>query len=287
MKSDLIELIDAIPTIESKFRKVKSPTNNWFFSGEFIYDNPEFIEWKQAIICELQDIFDRTQDRYIWSIINGAGIIRQFTGCNGSERKYFNELKGALMAIKKNIPKYYPATNEIQAIQREENSTKRVKIFISHSSNDVEIVSKFVDLLADMGLTNKDLFCSSIPDYGIPLNEDIYDYLESLFNEYDIYVIFMLSQNYYNSPACLNEMGAAWVLKSNYTSILLPGFDYKEIKGSVNPDKIGFKLDDEDDFLKRRLEELIFILAKKTGKSIPMIRWEKKRNSFIEDIKSK
>lgn len=148
------------------------------------------------------------------------------------------------------------------------------------------MVSRFVDLLADMGLTNEELFCSSVPDYGIPLNEDIYDYLASLFRDYDIYVIFMLSQNYYNSPACLNEMGAAWVLKSDYTSVLLPGFSYRKIEGAVNPNKIGFKLDDEDELLKRRLGELIHILAERTGKSIPEMRWERKRNDFVEDIKS-
>lgn len=96
----------------------------------------------------------------------------------------------------------------------------------------------------------------------------------------------MLSRNYYNSPACLNEMGAAWVLKSDYTSVLLPGFNYQEIEGAVNPAKIGFKLDDKDELLKKRLGELIRILAKRTGKSIPEMRWEDKRNDFVEDIKS-
>ena len=118
------------------------------------------------------------------------------------------------------------------------------------------------------------------------MNEDIYDYLASLFRDYNIYVIFMLSKNYYNSSACLNEMGAAWVLKSDYTSVLLPGFSYQKIEGAVNPNKIGFKLDDEDESLKRRLGELIHILAERTDKSIPEMRWERKRNNFIKDIKS-
>ena len=190
-----------------------------------------------------------------------------------------------MTVIRKNINKYYPDLDRLQLVQGDENSMRKAKIFISHSSKDVETISKFVDLLADMGLTSEELFCSSISDYGIPLNEDIYDYLASLFRDYDIYVIFMLSQNYYNSTACLNEMGAAWVLKSDYTSILLPGFSYPEIEGAVNPNKIGLKLDDEDEFLKKRLGELIHILADRTGKKIDEIRWEKKRNDFIEKIK--
>ncbi len=96
----------------------------------------------------------------------------------------------------------------------------------------------------------------------------------------------MLSKNYYKSPVCLNEMGVAWVLKSEYTSILLPGFEYKEIKGAVNPNKIGMKLDDEEELLKKRLGELKNLMSKEFDISVPDMRWEKKRNDFIEIMKS-
>lgn len=116
--------------------------------------------------------------------------------------------------------------------------------------------------------------------------QDIYDYLASLFRNYNLYVIFMLSENYYKSTVCLNEMGAAWVLKSEYTSILLPQFEYREIKGAVNPNRIGMKLDDQEDQLKKRLGELKNIISKSFGISVPDNRWEKKRNEFIETIKN-
>ena len=99
-------------------------------------------------------------------------------------------------------------------------------------------------------------------------------------------MIFVLSDNYYNSPACMNEMGAAWVLKNEYTSILLPKFEYKEIKGAVNPNKIGMKLDDDDELLKKRLGELKNIISEKFGISVPDMRWEKKRNDFIKTIRN-
>lgn len=52
-------------------------------------------------------------------------------------------------------------------------------------------------------------------------------------------------------------MGAAWVLKQDYDSILLPGFDYRQIAGAVNPNRIALKLDDKDiNNLKHRLLEL-------------------------------
>lgn len=283
MKKDLLELIDAIPEIETKFRTVVPPERVIMPSGEFIYDNPDFIEWKEAVEFELQQIYDRTMDTYIWNIINSTGVIHNFKGNNFNERENFNKLKSSLFVIRKNIDKYFP-TEKIEKMA--EDTMLKPKIFISHSSADLKYVEPFVELLADIGMTNDNLFCSSVPDYAIPLNQDIYDYLASLFRECKLYVIFVLSDNYYNSPACMNEMGAAWVLKNEYTSILLPKFEYKEIKGAVNPNKIGMKLDDDDELLKKRLGELKNIISEKFGISVPDMRWEKKRNDFISKIKS-
>ena len=283
MKKDLLELIDAIPEIETKFRTVVPSGRVVMLSGEFIYDNPDFIEWKEAVEFELQQIYDRTMDTYVWNIINSTGVIHKFKGNNFNERENFNKLKSSLLVIRKNIDKYFPK-EEIEEMR--EDTMLKPKIFISHSSADLKYVEPLVELLADIGMTNDNLFCSSVPDYAIPLNQDIYDYLASLFREGKLYVIFALSDNYYNSPACMNEMGAAWVLKNEYTSILLPKFEYKEIKGAVNPNKIGMKLDDDDELLKKRLGELKNIIADKFGISVPDMRWEKKRNDFISKIKS-
>lgn len=282
MKKDLLNLIEAIPDIEKKFRKYNPPKGTLLLPGEFIYDVPEFIEWKEEVQFELQQIYDRTMDTYIWKIINSTGIIHKFNGKCYDDRDNFNKLKSSLLVIKKNINKYFP---DEETEESENNTMLKPKIFISHSSDDLTFVHPFVELLADIGMTTDNLFCSSVPDYSIPLNQNIYEYLASMFNNYALYVVFMLSDNYYESPACLNEMGAAWVLKNEYTSILLPGFEYKEIKGAVNPNKIGMKLDDEEELLKKRLGELKNIISEKFNISVPDMRWEKKRNDFISNIK--
>lgn len=283
MKRELLALIKEIPTIEGKFRIFEPSAGMCIPSGEFIYDNPDFIEWKEAVEYELQQIYDRTMDTYIWNIINATGVIHKFNGKNYDERENFNRLKSSLKVIEKNIDKYFP---DEKLIESEITKAMKPKIFISHSSKDVKYVEPIVELLADIGMTNDNLFCSSIPDYGIPLNQDIYEYLSSLFSENELYVIFVLSSNYYGSPACLNEMGAAWVLKNEYTSILLPKFEYQEIDGAVNPNKIGMKLDDDDELLKKRLGELKDIISEKFSISVPDMRWEKKRNDFINTIRN-
>lgn len=283
MKKDLLKLIDDIPKIETKFRTIVPSGGLMMPPGDFIYDDPDFIEWKAAVEYELQQIYDRTKDKYIWNIINATGVIHEFRGNNFNDRENFNRLKSYLRVIQKNIDRYF-LKDEVKDV--EESTMLKSKIFISHSSTDLKYVEPFVELLADIGMTNENLFCSSVPDYSIPLNEDIYDYLALLFREYKLYVIFVLSDNYYNSPACMNEMGAAWVLKNEYTSILLPEFEYRELKGAVNPNKIGMKLDDDDELLKKRLGELKNIVSENFGISVPDMRWEKKRNDFIKTIKN-
>lgn len=128
--------------------------------------------------------------------------------------------------------------------KEEKLQVKKPMLFISHSSADEAIASSLVAMLRTLGFNKKNLFCSSVPGYDIPEGEDIYDTLATKFMEYDIYVILLLSKNYYDSVACLNEMGATWVLKAKYSTIVCPGFTVPEIKGAVNPRKMAVVLGD-------------------------------------------
>lgn len=280
VKSDLLELVNQIEHIKSLFH---ISGGNGMPQIQVVHDNPEFSVWKQEVHLELQDIYDRTRDKFIWNTLT---ILEQdFNGWK--DQKSFNELSGSLLAIRKNIDKYYPG--EVIAVSNitEVNtmSQKSPKIFISHSSQDKEYVTCLVDFLEDIGLTQEQLFCSSVPGYGIPLDEDIYDYLKRQFQEHNLHVILVLSNNYYQSVACMNEMGAAWVLQNKYTVILLPGFEFKEIQGAINPRQIGLKLDSDLTEVKEKLGQLKEVLSQEFGLShIPDVRWERKRDSFIDTI---
>lgn len=242
-----------------------------------IRDDEKFVVWRQELQLELQNIYDSTQDQFIWDT-----LVQLKQGFNGwADEKDFNELRGAILAIAKNIDKYYS-----QVVSEEETILeKEIKIFISHSSLDVEFVSDLVDLLEDIGIRREQLFCSSVPGYGIPLGEDIYEYLRKEFQDYDLHVIFVLSENYYNSVASMNEMGAAWVLQYKYTTILLPGFDFPQIKGAINPRIIGLKLDAEGDIVREKLNELKNTIVEEFHLSqMSDIRWEKKRDNYLKNI---
>ena len=79
-------------------------------SFERISDVPEFQNWLQEIKLELQGIYDRTHDTFVWETINLCG--KRLDGF--TEKKYFIELVGKLQAIRKNIDRYYPDEKKSQ-----------------------------------------------------------------------------------------------------------------------------------------------------------------------------
>lgn len=178
-------------------------------------------------------------------------------------------------------------TNKSSSEELELNSSsiKSSKIFISHSSEDKNYISKFVLLLERMGIKSESLFCSSDSIYGVPLGTDIYEYLKEQFNKYNLHVVFMLSTNYYGSPAALNEMGAAWILQSRETTILLPGFTHDDIKGVMNKNAIFIKLDEDNKNLRHRLNEFYDeIIEEFALPKLASSKWEEYRDEFIDDI---
>ena len=277
LEQELLNLIERIEEIEKCFRNVGG------FSGipsvEQIYDIQEFQNWIHELKFELQDIVDRTGDTFVNDTLVAVSV--NFNGWN--DRKDFNKIKAKLAVIKKNIRKYYDTDgNKSEVI---EMHNKKPKIFISHSSNDKYYVREIVDLLDYFGLNQTHVFCSSLPGYDIPINKNIFDFLLEQFEEFNLHIMFIHSHNYYLSPISLNEMGAAWALKNNYTSFLLPGFGFNEMKGVVNSSNIAIKLDNDETEVKDKLNQLYDMVVGEFGLiKKPAINWEQKRNSFLQKI---
>ena len=165
------------------------------------------------------------------------------------------------------------------------NAKKTPMVFVSHSAKDKRFVEAFVDMLESLGFTSENLFCSSIEGYGIPLSNDIFETLRALFSEHDLFVIFIHSPRYYSSAISLNEMGAAWVLRTDFCSILTKDMEFSGMKGVVNANSISIKVDSEE--APARLTELKDQLLKKFSLiPIDQTRWERKRNVFLDVVKT-
>lgn len=169
--------------------------------------------------------------------------------------------------------------------QKEENKImdkKERKLFISHANVDKDYTDALVELLHDMGIPkseNNRIFYSSKEGYGIPLGMNIYEYLKKMLSE-EVIVIFVLSDEYYKSPACLNEMGATWIGAKEQYTLLLPNFEFSKIKGAIDPMKISFKLDDKD----KIMEFKEIIMEKLDLPKVDSRIWEDSRDKFLKKI---
>lgn len=106
--------------------------------------------------------------------------------------------------------------------------TNKRSVFISHSTMDKDYGMALKNLL-DLLMPKQNIFLSSSEFDGVRVNEDINKTIKSEIRN-DAYVIFLLSDHFYSSVACLNEMGAAWVSGNKYALVILPGFSIESDK---------------------------------------------------------
>lgn len=156
-------------------------------------------------------------------------------------------------------------------------------VFISHAEADKKFANEIVTLLEFIGVKGKEnLLCTSVDGYRIPLGCDIIEYLRETFNKKDLFVIILHTHNYYTRPVCMNEMGAAWALKTKYFSVLAPDFSFNEMTGVVNSKDVAIKIGADD--CEARINQLKNQLVEFFGLSQPdEDRWPHYRSSFIEN----
>lgn len=150
-----------------------------------------------------------------------------------------------------------------------------MKIFISHSSKNKDIGNCFVKLLRGIGISENEIIFTSNKAYGIPVGQNIFNWLKSQIIEKP-FVIYLLSNEYYKSVACLNEMGAAWIIENEHLAIFTQDFKIESMEfqnGAIDPRELGCFVDDEEG-----MHSLIQVLSKhfKTSESRILINQQVK-----------
>lgn len=159
-------------------------------------------------------------------------------------------------------------------------------IFLSHQSSDKQYGDALEELIMGFGVKKDQLIYTSHPLHRVPIGNNIYDYLREHIRD-DILMIVLWSDNYLNSPACLNEMGAAWVTKPEVVQIYTPRFDFSDSrvgKCAISTRESGIMLTDDKQCkaglleFKKKIEEKLSILIDETTASYYI-------DKFIERIK--
>ncbi|MBA8862762.1 hypothetical protein FHW19_004513 [Ochrobactrum anthropi] len=113
------------------------------------------------------------------------------------------------------------------------NESSKTLIFLSHSVADEKLVEAFETLLCKaLNITSARIFCSSLEGQGVTKGTNFVDAIKDKAIEAEA-VISLLSPAYMESPFCLAELGAAWVLNSHRFPIIVPPNTFEIMQGTL------------------------------------------------------
>ena len=203
---------------------------------------------------------------------------------NGYSLEYVYPTLQVLYTKLKVKAKKFGEQNGVKEIAVQGVKMKTKKIFISHSHDDGEFATALVELLHDIGFEYEEIFCSSVPACSIPEGKSIFDEIRAQFDKHDLFVIFIHSPRLYASHISMNEMGAAWVLRTDYSSFLTKDMTTDLMKKAVvQDDRIYVKIGDKQAHY--RLNEWQERILKFFGKpAVKMNAWMQDSAKFLEKV---
>ena len=140
-----------------------------------------------------------------------------------NEQREHSDARALLKELSVKLRDYDFSKVEQVCESRKKNGKK--KLFLSHRSSDKRYGDALEKLIIGLGVKNDQLIYTSHPLHKIPLGMKIYDYLRDNIND-QVFMVILWSNDYLQSPACLSEMGAAWVLQTDYLGIYTPDFSF-------------------------------------------------------------
>ena len=147
------------------------------------------------------------------------------------------------------------------------------KVFVSHSFEDLDVVSAFVHLLEDgLGYTRSEIRCSSLPGYGFPLGSPFRDDIRDSIESTDVFVA-LISSAFLASPYCMGEIGICWGLRRSVIPLLLPDVNRGDIVGPLGNLNVSILF--ERGTLDALRDQLVH------EQESDYIRWQDRRDQFL------
>lgn len=151
------------------------------------------------------------------------------------------------------------------------------EIFISHSSEDKELVEEFVSLLENgVGVNPRSIFCTSTD--LIPAGENFIEYIRKNVESAKI-VFCIISWGFLRSKFCWCETGAAWVVCHKIIPLLVDPVKFGDVKGIFTGMQI-YNINQYESLNNAR-DLVIGSLSEKMD--IDYKKWEKERRKFMEE----
>ncbi|WP_419238680.1 toll/interleukin-1 receptor domain-containing protein [Photobacterium leiognathi subsp. mandapamensis] len=240
--------------------------------------DPDFKQWKNLVERTFIKVFgkDSTEFEHFNELLFHfrVFIITESSDYSSDHLRCFrHDFKMLIGSIKEYIQELEDESPEALSEKVLETEATINKVFISHASKDAEVVEEIIELLEAIGVESNQIFCTSFEGYGIELGENFLDAIKNELSS-DSMVLFVLSENFYASPVCMCEMGAAWVLSKEHIPLVVPPLTYSDVKG-VLPLTQGMILTDamKLNSFKEKIEKTFNISNK-----LSFSTWERKRD---------
>jgi GAF domain-containing protein len=151
-------------------------------------------------------------------------------------------------------------------------------LFISHASQDVELIEDLVQLLrVGIGLRDEEHFCTSLPGTSIPPGHDFVQRIRSELSETTL-AIEIITPSYLESKFCLCELGALWFAMRDNIPVIVPPVSRRDLPEVLENIQAPYLADALDDIGQR--------VANAIGRSIDLPTWSRARTAFVNQLPS-
>jgi hypothetical protein len=158
----------------------------------------------------------------------------------------------------------------------------KIKLFVSHATVDAPVVKAFLHHIeSGIGVPPKDIFCTANKGQGIRTGTEFKSSIREKLDNATT-VIALISENYYNSPFSMCELGGCWLQAKDFIPVLIPPLRFADMKAvlvGLQATRIAFAEDLDE--LRDEISERLSI------KPLPTPRWSERRDEFIKILPKK
>lgn len=152
-------------------------------------------------------------------------------------------------------------------------------IFISHAVVDTKLAELLVNFLKEaIGVPTDDIFCSSLPDHGIPFGADFNAYIRDKIEAPKL-VLLLMTPAYLESAFCMMELGAAWSREHKALPIVVPPVKFDIVTKTLGL-KQAWDITKKDGLIELRNMIMPLVKLEKRGEHA----WDKKRTAWKADL---
>lgn len=149
------------------------------------------------------------------------------------------------------------------------------EIFVSHAEADSDLARDIVTLLERVGVSAERIFCSSLPDTGVPIGAEVIAELHARLTNASL-VICLATESYLESSWCRYEVGAAWALEKR--TFTLVG---RKVVDSLDAMMKGHQYGKHD---AASLDSLYDQLVDRSSRHLTTNTWERIRDEYLERV---